>query len=218
MSLTENDKHTEFEIKDTRGKTFTVTHDISLNTSTCSCKHFELYGWLCSHVFAVLRNLDSKIIPSAYILSRWTKTAINNPSHNVLTDAAAKFARTDDKKHLMNKLWSDIHICMGLAEPCIDRLTVFSNIIEAQKIKLMYAQEGGTKIIDREHQFESFVGTSAPTEVSINPPSVSKNKGSGKRIKSAKEKAIESSQKKRRVCKSCGERSGHNGRTCPKNL
>ncbi|CAA0834221.1 Protein FAR1-RELATED SEQUENCE 1 [Striga hermonthica] len=211
----------EFVIKETSGKSFIVVHDVVLNTSTCSCKHFELYGWLCRHVFGVLKDLGFDLIPSTHIMSRWTKQAISNPMFHVLDNVDAQCAQADDIKRLLNKLWSDIHICIGLAEPCVDHLIEFSKIVEAYKIKLLSAQTGDTTITDamnigKEHQFESFVGMSAPQEVKIHLPTQSKNKGSGKRLKSAKEKGIEGSQKKRRTCKSCGEMAGHNARTCPK--
>ncbi|CAA0828626.1 Unknown protein [Striga hermonthica] len=155
-------------------------------------------------------------IPSAHILSRWTKTATINPMFHVLDVAFAQCVQVDDKKLLLSKLWSDIHACMGLVEPCVNRLAEFSKVIEAHKVKLLSDQGENATASNKEQQFESFVGMAAPQEVTIHPPTHSKNKGSGKRLKSAKEKAIEQSQKKRRVCKSCGERVGHNARTCPK--
>ncbi|CAA0815811.1 Unknown protein [Striga hermonthica] len=77
-------------------------------------------------------------------------------------------------------------------------------------------ETGDATNIGKEHQFESSLGMAAPREVNIHPPTQSKNKGSGKRLRSGKEKAIEESQKKRRTCKSCGEIAGHNIRICPK--
>ncbi|CAA0839475.1 Protein FAR1-RELATED SEQUENCE 1 [Striga hermonthica] len=216
----------EFIIKETNGKSFTVVHDVVLTTSSCSCKHFELYGWLCRHVFVVLKDLGFNLIPSAYIMPRWTKQAISNPMFYVLDNIDAQCANVDDINRLLNKLWSDIHICIRLAEPCVDHLIEFSKIVEAYKIKLLSARTPGDATINggavddmhigKEHQFESFVGMAAPREVNIHPPTQSKNKGSGKRLKSAKEKGIEGSKKKRRTCKSCGEMTGHNARTCPK--
>ncbi|XP_030511637.2 protein FAR1-RELATED SEQUENCE 5-like [Rhodamnia argentea] len=38
----------------------------------CACNHFETVGILCCHALKVLDNLDIKLIPSAYILKRWT--------------------------------------------------------------------------------------------------------------------------------------------------
>ncbi|CAA0833749.1 Protein FAR1-RELATED SEQUENCE 1 [Striga hermonthica] len=216
----------ELIIKATNGKYFTVVHDVVLSTSTCSCKNFELYGWVCRHVFVVLKDLGFNLISSAYSMSRWTKQAISNPMFHFLDNIDAQCAQADDIKRLLNKLWSNIHICIGLVEPHVDHLIYFSKIVEAYKIKLLSAQTTGDATINgdvvdamhigKERQFESFVGMAAPREVNIHPPTQSKNKGSGKRLKSAKEKGIEGSQKKRRTCKSCGEMADHNTRTCPK--
>ncbi|KAF7848065.1 hypothetical protein BT93_L2326 [Corymbia citriodora subsp. variegata] len=49
-----------------------------LNDSTisCSCKLFEMQGWLCRHALCVLTNVAKVTnIPSKYILKRWTKVA-----------------------------------------------------------------------------------------------------------------------------------------------
>ncbi|CAA0806427.1 Unknown protein [Striga hermonthica] len=105
---------------------------------------------------------------------------------------------------------------MGIAESNMDNLVEFSKLIEEHKQKLLSDQEGGSSKKDQEKMFDSFVGLSAPKEVDVHPPAQSKNKGSGKRMKSNKENSIAASQKKRRICKTCGERAGHNARTCPK--
>ncbi|XP_058769118.1 protein FAR1-RELATED SEQUENCE 5-like [Vicia villosa] len=62
---------------------------------------------------------------------------------------------------------------------------------------------------------ESFIGFDIPKEVKIHPPQISKTKGSGKRIKGGKEKAIEQQQKRSRLCKACGQYAYHDTRNCP---
>ncbi|CAA0840976.1 Protein FAR1-RELATED SEQUENCE 1 [Striga hermonthica] len=215
MNFTDDDGHMKFEIRDSDGRTFTVLYNVSLKSATFSCKHFEMYGWLCRHVFVVLKDVNAEVIPSAHILSRWTKTAILNPMFCVVDSITDQCARIDDRKIMVNKLWSDIHLCVGLVETSMDRLVEFSKIIENHKHKLTTEQEVGP-IGTKNHRFEMFVGTSVPQELNIHPPTKTNNKGSRKRIKSMKEQAIEKSVKKRRICKTCGERSGHNTRTCHK--
>ncbi|CAA0827186.1 Unknown protein [Striga hermonthica] len=134
----------------------------------------------------------------------------------ILDSISEECAQIDERKSMVNQLWSDLHICMGLAEKHVDHLVEFSKIIEAHRRKLVEYQESDSSGNDMGHVFESFVGMSAPSEVSIHPPTQSKNKGSGRRMKTNKEKSIETSNKKRRICKSCGERAGHNARTCAK--
>ncbi|CAA0841204.1 Unknown protein [Striga hermonthica] len=216
MHFSEDDRNMKFMIKDVDGKTFTVMHDVSLNKLQCSCKHFEMFGWLCRHVFVALKDMNIEDIPPTHIMSRWTKLAFSNPMFHILDDIAEQCAQIDEKKTMVNQLWSDIYICMGLVENNMDSLVEFSRIIGTHKRKLMENRENESSSKDKGHVFESFIGMSAPSEVSIHPPTQSKNKGSGKRMKSNKEKSIESAQKKQRLCKTCGERVGHDSRTCPK--
>ncbi|CAA0805902.1 Protein FAR1-RELATED SEQUENCE 1 [Striga hermonthica] len=216
MSYSENDGRMEFTIRDIDGKTFNVMHNANLNTSHCSCKHFEMYGWLCRHAFVVMKDMKVDVIPPAHIMSRWTKLAISTPMFRILYSISEECAQIDERKSMVNQLWSDLHICMGFAEKHVDHLVEFSKIIEAHKRKLVEYQESDSSGNDRGHIFESFVGMSAPSEVSIHSPTQSKNKGSGRRMKTNKEKSIETSNKKRRICKLCGGRAGHNARTCPK--
>jgi hypothetical protein len=51
--------------------------------------------------------------------------------------------------------------------------------------------------------------------VNIRPPKHSKTKGSGKRVKEDKEKAIEQQQKRARHCKTCDQYVYHDSRNCP---
>ncbi|XP_074315600.1 protein FAR1-RELATED SEQUENCE 5-like [Silene latifolia] len=52
-------------------------------------------------------------------------------------------------------------------------------------------------------------------QVTIHPPEQARNKGSGKRLKSAKQQAIEKAAKPKRLCAYCKERVTHDRRTCP---
>lgn len=54
---------------------YTVTFNSSDNTVVCSCMKFEHVGFLCSHALKVLDNRNIKVVPSRYILKRWTKDA-----------------------------------------------------------------------------------------------------------------------------------------------
>uniref|UniRef100_A0A7N2M262 SWIM-type domain-containing protein n=1 Tax=Quercus lobata TaxID=97700 RepID=A0A7N2M262_QUELO len=44
-------------------------------TVVCSCNKFEFAGFLCSHALKVLDIQNIKLLPSRYILKRWTKQA-----------------------------------------------------------------------------------------------------------------------------------------------
>ncbi|KAM2427791.1 hypothetical protein ACFXTH_001833 [Malus domestica] len=53
----------------------TVTFNSSDDIVICSCKKFESVGFLCSHALKVLDHRNIKVLPSKYILKRWTKDA-----------------------------------------------------------------------------------------------------------------------------------------------
>lgn len=54
---------------------YTVTFNPSDDAVNCSCMKFENVGFLCSHALKVLDNRNIKVVPSQYILKRWTKNA-----------------------------------------------------------------------------------------------------------------------------------------------
>lgn len=51
---------------------YNVTFNSSDDTVVCSCMKFERVGCLCSHALKVLDHRNIKVVPSRYILDRWT--------------------------------------------------------------------------------------------------------------------------------------------------
>ena len=87
-----------------------------------------------------------------------------------------------------------------------------------QEISKELKDSSGNTSDGKVSQLEYFIGSTAPEKIEILPPRQSSTKGSGKRIKGGKEQAIEQQQKRKRLCKSCGEQVYHDGRNCPKKL
>jgi zinc finger SWIM domain-containing protein 3 len=58
-----------------QARQYNVTFNSSDDTVVCSCMKFEHVGFLCSHALKVLDNRNIKVVPSRYILKRWTKDA-----------------------------------------------------------------------------------------------------------------------------------------------
>ncbi|XP_024031341.1 protein FAR1-RELATED SEQUENCE 5-like [Morus notabilis] len=54
---------------------YTVTFNSTDETVACNCMKFEFVGVLCSHALKVLDYRNLKLIPTQYILKRWTKNA-----------------------------------------------------------------------------------------------------------------------------------------------
>lgn len=62
---------------------------------------------------------------------------------------------------------------------------------------------------------EIFYGAQTSSIITVKPPQLSKNKGSGKRLKSAREKAVEKKKQDGRKCHYCGQKPArHDFRNC----
>ncbi|XP_074314346.1 uncharacterized protein LOC141649559 [Silene latifolia] len=83
-------------------------------------------------------------------------------------------------------------------------------------ISELWSESGKSK--DKKAEIEMLLGSKIPTEVTVLPPEKCKNKGSGKRITSNKEKAVLENAKPLRKCRACGEMSNHDSRNCPSRL
>ncbi|PIN11928.1 hypothetical protein CDL12_15471 [Handroanthus impetiginosus] len=72
----ERDSRFDYKAK-TYGKSrdFLVIYNSLDGTVSCNCMKFEHVGFLCSHALKVLDNQNIKVVPSYYILKRWTKDA-----------------------------------------------------------------------------------------------------------------------------------------------
>ncbi|VFQ93994.1 unnamed protein product [Cuscuta campestris] len=52
-----------------------VLYDTSTDSASCTCKHFEEAGILCSHILRIYHIHCVENIPSCYILKRWSRNA-----------------------------------------------------------------------------------------------------------------------------------------------
>jgi hypothetical protein len=68
--------------------------------------------------------------------------------------------------------------------------------------------------VNKQDEFESFLGTKIPHEVEIHPPNDVKSKGRCKRIKKSKEKKAP----RKRKCGKCKQVVDHDARNCPNNV
>ncbi|KAH9622523.1 hypothetical protein KSS87_010569 [Heliosperma pusillum] len=73
---------------------------------------------------------------------------------------------------------------------------------------------GGREKKSKNKEIEVLLGCKAPHEIDILPPHKAKNKGSGKRQMSSKEKAVRKTEKRKRKCGNCKRWVNHNNRTC----
>lgn len=58
-----------------QGRDYKVAFNSSEDSVACSCMKFQFEGILCSHAIKVLDYRNIKVVPTRYILKRWTRTA-----------------------------------------------------------------------------------------------------------------------------------------------
>ncbi|XP_021759191.1 protein FAR1-RELATED SEQUENCE 5-like [Chenopodium quinoa] len=204
-------------VENTRKKSYHFTYVLCSNDASCSCRMFESVGILCRHILFVIKGKFLFEIPRQYVLHRWNKEAMKKPIfglNNNLLDGAQK----DKKQKLVGDLWYRFFSCVSLCEEKVECLeSLLSKLISFENEMKDLESEGPVdKREAKNKHIELFVGSN-DIVVDILPPKKSSNKGSGseKRKKSDKEIAIGESQKKDRLCRTCGQRANHDSRNCP---
>lgn len=210
-----------------RRKNYDVIFYTSSNDSTCSCRKFESEGILCRHILFIMKGKFLCEIPSKYLLRRWSKDALKQPMSNFEGWSFVEdSSRSDRKKQLLSDCWSKMFSCVSLAEDTednlfelVEKLSVFEEELKKKKCGEGEATRKDQTASDADI-LELLVGSKSG-EVDVLPPNVCLTKGSGrssKRLKSAKEKAVEvnTTAKKGRTCKACGQSGvNHDSRNCP---
>ncbi|XP_019161884.1 PREDICTED: protein FAR1-RELATED SEQUENCE 5-like [Ipomoea nil] len=221
VSLCDCDGHVSYGIKDGAQRAWYVELVLSDYTATCSCKMFERTGFLCRHIFCVFKDRGLESIPSRYVVSRWTKGACLKPIFHIDDTIVDQSSKVENVRIFTNLLWSDIYACVGLADGNIERLSQLRRVIcEQRQLFLQEGSEDGSGVVaggSKQSVINSFCGdVSQGSTVEVRDPIQAKNKGSGKRLKSTREKAASKCVKQSRKCHTC-EEYGHNSRTCPLN-
>lgn len=183
-------------------------------SASCSCKRFEQYGLLCRHVFLVFRMLELEEIPEKYVLKRWRRDVVANKANCSVFLEASSNVNIDKANQVVREI-------MFASEYLSSRY--FTNIEELVKLRdqlqgmMEKADESfrSRPVLKKKDIMSSLLGYNQPSTSTLKLPSGIRNKGRGshKRIKSKKEKAIGRAGKRRRECGVCGL-LGHDIRTC----
>ncbi|XP_050378184.1 protein FAR1-RELATED SEQUENCE 5-like [Argentina anserina] len=181
-----------------------IFHDKVSGFAKCSYGGFEIEGIACRHIIFFFRSMNMVHLPSEYILDRWTKNA---KVGRVWDDDGVEVKDVGDKTLLMRYIQLS-----QLSQALIDEASLSQ---EATK----YFTDGlnslrvGIKELHSSLGVEESPSTSKrkPEQILIEEPSQVKAKGSGKRLKSSKEIAMN----KQKHCGKCGQ-TGHNILTCEK--
>ena len=173
---------------------------------TCSCMNFIQEGFLCRHIFYVFNIKEIEIIPSKYILRRWRKDII---APEVLLQ---KFSNTGEEGKLVKDAFAIfISIVNKLGREENGLKNFISNLEDMHEV---LNERGKSKSsCSKESRMASLRGASIPESIEVQNPEGIRNKGTGKRLISNRDKSIAASKKRKRDCTLC-HKPYHDARTC----
>nr|GLL25280.1 protein FAR1-RELATED SEQUENCE 5-like [Ipomoea trifida] len=205
-----------YTVQEKGGKAFDVIMHTNGEKIECTCKKFIRVGILCRHALLVFNSEGVEEIPGEYIVPRWTRDACVRPMHNIWWAKGVNTQADNEAQSLANQLWNEFYNCMGLVNGWQEKMNEMLTTLQQLKKEFHKSKLQTNQSPASESTIEAIVGSRTTGEILIKPPKFAHNKGSGKRLKSNKEKAIEKSKKKSRTCATC-DGKGHNSRTCIEN-
>ncbi|KAD4179767.1 hypothetical protein E3N88_28358 [Mikania micrantha] len=192
---------------------FKVSAHMHDNSVECTCIGFSRNGYLCRHVFCVLRVMKIKEIPDRYVAKRWRRQILPCRVYSISNRLAA-----DDSKESILK-----NQAMNCVSDCVDKLTGSFESLSAFVDKMKDIQKsvfdenpGVSNPRKRAVAIEELVGNVDETAVMFTPPQGIRNKGCGtnRRLVGQGERATEKSKKNPRLCRSCNQLTFHDSRNC----
>ncbi|XP_074263147.1 uncharacterized protein LOC141585959 [Silene latifolia] len=142
----------------------------------------------------------------------WSKNALRSPVYDLNGNLLENYDLTGNSKFGISRVWPEIYATVGMLKRKEESdMREFAKLIKEFREKL----EPNPKLLTKEQELEVLLNCKAPKEIKILPPKVSKNKGSGKRLVSGKNKAIMKAKKPKRLCAKCKRMSHHDKRNCP---
>ncbi|GJT62101.1 zinc finger, SWIM-type containing protein [Tanacetum coccineum] len=164
----------------------------------CTCRHFLRYGFLCRHVFCVLKNCNIEVIPERYILRRWRRDLIPH----ALRRNTNRYGEKDEAiEKLTNEANFMVDECLFLLRKDEEQLKTFVEKLENIKKEIHVkvpnppSQKAGDVI-------EDIYAIKKPKQNLVNNPQKASNKGGrrGERRKSGREIAMKAKAKRARKC------------------
>ncbi|XP_047979269.1 protein FAR1-RELATED SEQUENCE 5-like [Salvia hispanica] len=209
-----------FKVSDARKKIFTVRHEIETESYECECKLFLRCGYLCSHLFFILRNKDVKNIPEKYVGNRWLKSELLKAVHGLTIDESAsdRGSNKDDKLQIANRCHGRYFGLYQRAFRNKDHLIDLDNLLAGIGPQIFKDDCAGSSSLDKNDSIMNIYGIVVPEEITAHAPDVVSTKGGASdkksRIKSSIEKAIEKANKPHMRCGKCHKVTDHNARSC----
>ncbi|XP_074314428.1 protein FAR1-RELATED SEQUENCE 5-like [Silene latifolia] len=162
-------------------------------------------------------------VPNNYLLGRLSKLALCQPLCGNLPETLNEdCSALEVQKIKLGNLWSELFSSVTIAEQkpeCIDELMDLLNSFKDKLILESSPSECSSGVTceksrNKNKELEMLLGTKISTEVTVLNPIQSKIKGSGKRLVSQKDKAVQEHKKAPRKCNAYGELGFHDSRNC----
>ncbi|GJS87573.1 FAR1-related sequence 5-like protein [Tanacetum coccineum] len=194
---------------------FKVSTDKSDGLVICSCMNFARFGFLCRHIFCVLKGNGVEIIPDKYILKRWKRDIL--PPH--IRRKRQMFGFEGGRyMECSATVYSAVEYCLNLLAKDEGKLIEFVENVKRLKTEVEEANPNA-KQLSKKEMFNLVLGVEKPEVNTVKNPEPCSNKGNasgGQRKKSEIEKLREHMKKHRRLCKKCVKYRRHDSRNCPK--
>ncbi|XP_074271740.1 protein FAR-RED IMPAIRED RESPONSE 1-like [Silene latifolia] len=156
--------------------------------TTCTCKMFERKGILCKHIIWIISGKGLQSIPEQYIETRWTKKSYRKPLYGLDGKLLQDYDPTDLRKLELSRVWPEFYATISVLNSMPEnQIKELSLMLLQFREKINPTKESLTK----DQELEMLLGCSAKSNITVLPPKIAKNKGSGMRMKSNKDKAIE---------------------------
>ncbi|KAL9686182.1 hypothetical protein QQ045_023637 [Rhodiola kirilowii] len=171
-------------------------------------------GILCRHVFAAFKSVGIGKIPAKYVLNRWTKTAIETAAQGADRCLVEDCQTIQQAVFAEQELWTEFNASLNIAANDIEKTEYIHHKLKEMRVHLQEVS-AGEPVRCKSTIIGELIGASKPTELLVKPPAVVRTKGSGKRLHSEFEKAINKPERALRMCKFCVTLGNHDSRNCP---
>ncbi|XP_078150381.1 protein FAR1-RELATED SEQUENCE 5-like [Carex rostrata] len=194
-------------------ESYTVKVDKERCRVSCDCKGYNASGILCPHAIKVMQYVGITDLPDHYILRRWTK-GVNASAKRPISERSMDSGESAElltlRKASLKLDWIEL---TELGAVSAEAFICMKEIIASGKQKLL-------SVLDKQAQggasfFEKAQGDASFEEAHANPIFHDPRESQCKGRKKISTRMVPPSLKKLRTCSICGEKEGHNARTCP---
>ncbi|KAI3798361.1 hypothetical protein L1987_33634 [Smallanthus sonchifolius] len=142
----------------------------------CSCLKFGRIGYLCRHIFFVLKDLDVDEIPDIYVLNRWRRDALPQDFLKLPMSNGSMGDKTDD---MFSEAVSIVESCASRLRGDVDKMTSFLDNLKQMKHEIFNDIPEEPSANNKEEVFKALLGVETPNQISVFAPRGIRNKGCG---------------------------------------